>query len=754
MNSLKLVAGLVAGFLLPSGNISIAQQAQRPFTVADEIGLALFGTPVGDPPKVSFSPDKKYFAVWTERGRLELNRPEDALRFYRSQDVIKVLEHPNDLQTPLPAWVVALSTAKEGPIINNWRWLDDSSAVVFLERTAEGNQQLVLADLRKKKIEPLTAASESVRDFGARDRRHYVYTVTNPPERRKSPNEHQAPAIVGTGRSLWQLILPDIPWAKSDSPSGELWAVVGSRRFKVKHDAMPIVPSGDLILSPDSGSLATELQVPVVPSSWATLYPPPFATSPYRIQASRTVREYVRIDLKTGSIRALTDAPISNDAGWWVDGQPSWSKDGQRVVLPGTFIAAKDGVPSRPCVAVVDLFSNLRNCVEVLKGHTETGVEEGYHSVKDARFVEGDKRRVLVSFSNHTVNNRDYSVRASEYREIADGGWQLVNRDAQEGEARNSKLEVAVKQAFNEPPELVATEKQRSHIIWNPNPQLKGIELGEASVYTWKDTEGRNWSGGLYKPLNYQIGQRYPLVIQNHGFDESEFRPSGVFPTAFAAMALAAGGIAVLQVDGSCPIPASNEGSCSVAGYEAAVKQLASDGLVDPERIGIVGFSRTCFYVMETLTTSSLHIKAASITDGVMEDYFQYMLLVFPNEADSMIGARPFGAGLQEWLKRSPGFNLDKITAPLLVVGEGPGSLLTMWEPYAGLRYLNKPVDLVMLNTTEHVLTNPAVRMASQGGTVDWFRFWLQSYEDPDPAKAQQYRRWRELRILQGKIAH
>src|SRR5207302_9581028 len=58
-------------------------------------------------------------------------------------------------------------------------------------------------------------------------------------------------------------------------------------------------------------------------------------------------------------------------------------------------------------------------------------------------------------------------------------------------------------------------------------------------------------------------------------------------------------------------------------------------------------------------------------------------------------------------------------------------------------------VDLIMLNTDEHVLTNPAVRMASQGGSVDWFRFWLQNYEDPDPAKKEQYIRWRELRKMQ-----
>jgi hypothetical protein len=114
-----------------------------------------------------------------------------------------------------------------------------------------------------------------------------------------------------------------------------------------------------------------------------------------------------------------------------------------------------------------------------------------------------------------------------------------------------------------------------------------------------------------------------------------------------------------------------------------------------------------------------------------------------------MIGAPPFGDGLQQWLKKSPSFNLDKINTPLMITGGGATGLLTMWGPYAGLHYLNRPVELVMLNTDEHVLTNPGVRIASQGGSVDWFRFWLQDYEDPDPAKAEQYKRWRELRKMQ-----
>lgn len=754
---------LVVTFLGGMGSaIASAQQIKKPFTVSDDIGITLFW-PVGlKPQKVHFSPDGNYFAVYTEQGRLDQNRVEDSLRFYLSRDVEDFLKHPDVSQPPSPVWMFNRSN-KEGPIINDWRWLPDSSGVAFLEGGGFfGDNRLVLADLRRKMVEPLTSATEKVKAFDIRDRQHYVYSIVDPAPLQKLREDRQAAAMVGTGRSSWELFFPDEPitaWILSSRDC--LWAVVGGKRFEVANDGTLFLSGGDFALSPDGQSLVTQQVVPEVPMSWESLYPPPSASYPYRIRAGRqdlqsgksSVRQYVRIYLPTGSVQPLTDAPYGWSVGWGTTSIPSWSSDGQAILLPGTFIKSKDARPSRPCIAVVDLRSKTSTCVETLKGRTNTGFEDGYHFVTNTRFIDGDRHRVMVNFSTHP----DHRPGNIEYRSAADGTWQFVKESSGEPEVGHNGLEIRVEEGLDRPPVLVATNKQVSRLIWDPNPQLKDIDLGLASPYKWKDKGGREWRGGLYKPSTYTAGQRYPLVIQTHGFLESHFAPSGFYATANAARELATAGIVVLQVeDEGCATIAPSEGPCAVSGYEAAAKQLVSEGLVDPGRIGIIGFSRTCFYVMETLTTGSIRIRAASITDGQMISYLQYMLTVgyfdstIPHQFDAVIGAQPFGDGLQQWLKRSPGFNLDKVNAPLLVVGEGSSSaLFFMWEPYAGLRSLHKPVDLVMLNTDEHVLTTPAARMASQGGSVDWFRFWLKDEEDPDPAKAEQYKRWRELRKLQ-----
>jgi dipeptidyl aminopeptidase/acylaminoacyl peptidase len=758
--------GISAFLMITLPRVALAQNGPRRFTVADDIGLTQMGT------AVAFSPDDRYFAVASERGRLDLNRSESSIRVYITENVHHFLSQRDTTNEPSPFWTVTKSTYKDGPIISHLRWLPDSRGLTFLAKTADGNDQLFLANIHARTIQALTPENQQVTGFDVQSSGQFVYTALSPAIRKKAVEDGQADAIPGTGLNLHTLIFPE----ESMKPNiwihdlSELFVVRGHKRFRVvdhsSGHAIPIHLEGQrsLALSPDGRYVVTALTVSNVPPEWETLYPPPFPAFPYRVRAGpqnpnafkgqRDISEYVLVDLASGKITPLSHAPIGNTAGWVGMSYADWSSDGKSIVLSDTFLPpSTEGTgdqPNWPCVAVADVVTGHLTCLERLKERTKDDEQEAWR-IDDVHFVSGNKGKVIVRYLGHEPVIHVQS---------GDGSWKTEATASVPG-SKKHPINASIKQDLNHSPVLIATDRQTLsyRIIWNPNKQLKDIEMGQVSVFKWKDKTGRDWVGGLYRPPDYVPGKRYPLVIQTHGFDEQEFRPSGAFTTAFAAQELAAVGFAVLQLE-DCPSGAAEEGSCQVAGYEAAVERLTAEGLVDPDRIGIIGFSRTCYYVLAALTTSTLHFRAASITDGVNFGYLQYLTSInssgsgFAHEANMIIGAPPFGAGLEEWLKRSPDFNLHKVTAPLLIVALGRSSVLSMWEPYAALRFLSKPVDLLVLKDAEHILSNPAARMASQGGTVDWFRFWLQDYEDQDPAKSEQYKRWEVIRGQRDSVTN
>jgi hypothetical protein len=191
--------------------------------------------------------------------------------------------------------------------------------------------------------------------------------------------------------------------------------------------------------------------------------------------------------------------------------------------------------------------------------------------------------------------------------------------------------------------------------------------------------------------------------------------------------------------------------------FESLITDLSQAGLIDQTRVGVIGFSRTCFHVRYALTHLPHLFRAASITDGFDPSYVAYTL--FNGTYDSVIpqiekinGGPPYGDNLQSWIKNATGFNLNKIQTPLLISAYEPWELLEQWETYSGLRRLNKPVDLLWWwrGDVSHILFQPAQRYASQQSAVDWFDFWLNKHEDSDPSKSEQYARWRKLRALEG----
>jgi dipeptidyl aminopeptidase/acylaminoacyl peptidase len=192
------------------------------------------------------------------------------------------------------------------------------------------------------------------------------------------------------------------------------------------------------------------------------------------------------------------------------------------------------------------------------------------------------------------------------------------------------------------------------------------------------------------------------------------------------------------------------EAQDQVAGYVSAIDQLASEGIIDPKRVGIIGFSRTCWYVETALIEHPKRFAAASISDGIDQSYMQSMVFDpdTPSDSQRIYHARPFGDGLKQWIDLAPGFHLDKVQTPLLITAIKPTAVLEEWEIYSSLYQQKKPVDLIYIPNGQHVLQKPLDRFASQQANVDWFRFWLEGEENTSPDEGSQFRRWRKLRAM------
>jgi hypothetical protein len=794
-NSRKIIWFLIAALTCLSGKdstIASAQRAKKPFTVADEIGLsaqpdksgtlrrftvsddiglALFtmyggGIVPSGGSVIKFSPNGSYFAVVSERGALDQNVIEDTIWLFRTEEVGQYVQHPELSAALSPVPLVRLVTDGDSPVIGKVKWLADSSAIAFtgVKKNVRCKFiQLFLAEIGTGEVRALTPDEQNVDEFDIRSGSNYVYK-TSAPKLLQAPPDELEKTVVVTGKGIWKAVFPSESQRKmTPFDEGGLWVVADGKKFRVM-DAQtqkPLEVGEEVSLSPDMHSVVTILPVEHHPEFWTRYKIPP--DSPLKNFVREGYNGYYLVDLRTGTKRLLINAPTGETRLWNhfdIRDTARWSEDGKLLLFSNVFLPLTVDDPaevarreSRPSIAVLRLTTGELSSVLLVSGGLEDLKLKRRYAVDDLRFA--DDRTVVVNF-NRMILMCD-APPSAVFQQEADGAWRRLP-GAEDPYFAILPFQLEARESINEPPVIAARDRATgaSRVVWDPNPQLREINLGEAEVIHGKDATGYEWEVGLVKPPDYVPGKRYPMVIQTHGFAKRQFQSHGTFTGPFASRALAAAGIMVVQVEGNHqneqdPPSAPNE----VTFWESIVNQLANEGLVDPTRVGATGFSATVYYVLFAMSVGKMPLAAASVSDGIDVGYFEYVLgsdtAGLDRQFDQQTGSSPLDhEGMSIWLARSPGFNMDKVKTPLLLVQPGPMSTLADWEPYAMLRHLHKPVDLIMMPEGTHPLSNPGQRLECGTYNVDWFRFWLKGEEDPDPAKAEQYARWRELRKMQS----
>lgn len=683
-----------------------------------------------------FSPDRAHFVVVIKKGNLERNRNEYSLLLFTTKDVFNHAKSRT---------LVKMSSISNRDAISDVRWLADNQSLLFLGETPSKSPEVYRLNIVTNRLEQLTAHATPIVAYSAStDGNTLIYEADPPPTNLLETEATRRNGIVVTAQFPSDLMLTGNPTLPK--------ATEGYKDVFVKHANAPPskVSFGDFLLeglplsmSPDGRYALFAVSLSLVPQRWSDYEDRllhPYITAPLRPGVPFNVQQYMLVNTRTLQVTPLVDAPMS-----WHNTGCLWSRDSRSVIVSGIYLpldvtdaaaltlrkqrafVAEIAIPSRRIVPITD--QNLRV----------------------VRWEEGGQELILAP------ENSGKTADEAHYKKSAETWTPDSEQPGRDGEG--AQPEISLEEDMNHSPKITAfnARTDQKSLVLDLDPELTEIDLAREEAITWRATDGHSVTGGLYLPPDFHEGVRYPLVIQTHGFDASRFSFDGPFSSVFAAQPLAAAGFVVLQVGPSTEasedrkaLNTSDEAPRQMAAYEGAIDYLDSRGMIDRNRVGIAGFSRTVFHVSYALTHSKYKFAAAILADGYDAGYLNSLFWWDAQDYSSVNGGPSFGSALSFWLENSPGFNLDKLSAAVRLEYYGSIAPLDAWQFFAGLSNLDKPVDFVWLPFGTHLLVKPWERYTSLQGTVDWFNFWLKGQENSAALDKAQNERWERLRENTG----
>lgn len=470
---------------------------------------------------------------------------------------------------------------------------------------------------------------------------------------------------------------------------------------------------------------------------------------------------WMEIDLATGASRALAASnepavrmPTAGMAG--VDGDP-WKSvrdpHGGRVALL-TRIGDGRGLMYRPGVllsALPDAHARRAiKCVSTLctgKAITEVQWRPGHDEVL---FTVTDPRLGLAqSILRWNVENGAVHA-VVQTRGLVNGG-----RDPASDCGVSAKALVCVTAQADQPSRLesVDLESGKRHVLFDPNAAL-AADMAKVHVrlMQWQDKKGR-WFSGQFYPARRGSNRPAPLFVTYYSCPGFVRGGEGdEWPLASLAQA----GISALCINdppGYIMDAVARHGQ-GMAAVESVVDLLSSEGEIDRARVGMGGLSFGGAVTMWTVTESNL-LAAASIANPVVSPTY-YLIGSMKGEA-FLKGLRDmWGLGApsetpERWKTLSPAFKLDRIRAPILFQHSEQEYMYALDYEIPLIR--EHRADLYVFPNEPHQKFQPRHKLAVYERNLDWFRFWLQGYEDPTPSKKAQYARWRQMKAAMAARA-
>ncbi|HEX4736688.1 MAG TPA: Atxe2 family lasso peptide isopeptidase [Allosphingosinicella sp.] len=340
----------------------------------------------------------------------------------------------------------------------------------------------------------------------------------------------------------------------------------------------------------------------------------------------------------------------------------------------------------------------------------------------------------------------------------------LVTPDALIGCVPAGERLVCIRENATTPRRVVTIDAAsgRSTLLLDLNPEFANIDLGHVERLEWRNSRGLEAWGDLVVPPGAAPGKKLPLIVVQ--YSSRGFLRGGT-GDEYPIFALAARGFAVLSFERPSFVasldPAIKDWTAFAAAnqrdwadrrsllsaIETGVRMVVARGIADPARIGITGLSDGATTVRFALINSKM-FSAASISTCCLEPWTvnTYAGIAFAEFVRSVGYPSLIRPDPDFWRPMSIAQNAARIDTPLLMQLDDDDGYLLALEAFESLREYGKPVEMYVFPGEFHAKWQPVHRLAIYERNLDWFDFWLRGTEDPQPAKAAQYARWRLLR--------
>ena len=271
--------------------------------------------------------------------------------------------------------------------------------------------------------------------------------------------------------------------------------------------------------------------------------------------------------------------------------------------------------------------------------------------------------------------------------------------------------------------------------LTDSNPQTANLILGETETIEWKASDGKMVGGVLVKPVGYEKGKRYPLIVQIHG------GPAGAVVMNFNAGAqyyphvyAGAGYVCLLpNYRGSTNYGESHKmeisGDYFRQGYDdimTGVDHLISLGLVDGDKMGVMGWSAGGHWSNWILTHTN-RFKAISSGAGAVNWISMYAQSDIQRNREFYYKGAPYDNFEHYWDVSPLKYIKNAKTPTLIHVVDGDPRVPRPQseELHMALRKLGVPTELFVYPGTTHGITEPRNQLVKMVSEFKWFERWV-----------------------------